>query len=197
MNPRVLSRSVAATLATCLCASLSACSSPAPAPKVKPGVAVLGTRYEVWLSGHPSANVGGVSGYGPAVVVLGKSTPQFTDVRQQGGRVVSLHMNLPPRTQLAAAEALVRAQLPTDIRQTASWEGTYPASAGPVAHCEFVDFQSATLARSLGVPPPLGSTPNIGVFLAERTARSPGSPSIATVNSVNVSTTPAAFLQNC
>jgi hypothetical protein len=68
-------------------------------------------------------------------------------------------MTLPAGTHLGAAEALVRAQLPPDVRQTASGRNAFAAGAG---YCEFANFQSQQLATALGTPAPNGSNGNIG-----------------------------------
>ena len=181
-------RSAAVVLAVSLPVLAAACSSSSqpPATTVAPGVAVLGASFAVWVSGHPPISAGGESGFGSAVTIDGRSVPQFTDVHQLSGRVVSMHLTLPAGTHLAAAEQLVRAQVPSDARQTASWRASF--SGGPVAYCEFVNYQSAVLARSLGIPPPPSSAANIGTSLYERTPDRPGSPSIVTVNSADIST---------
>lgn len=159
-----------------------------------PGVAVLGTPYRTWLRGHPAVEAGGQAGYGATVTIDGTTVPEFTDVRRQGGRVVGLHMTLPAGTKLGRAEALVRAELPTDARQTASWQGDFAETAD---HCEFVNYQSAALARSLGTASPTGSTPNIGTSLYEQSAHRAGASSIAKVNSADLSTNPAGPTRAC
>jgi hypothetical protein len=180
----------ATAIAVALCVPLvaTACSSSGSpsSSTVAPGVAVLGAPYSVWVRAHPPVTAGGQSGYGTTVTVNGQSLPEFTDVRQLNGRVISMHLNLSGATHLATAEQRVRAQLPTDARQTASWRGTFPGS--PPAYCEFVNYQSPALARSIGIPPPPPSVANIGTSLSERTGNRPGSSSIATVNSAVIST---------
>ncbi|HTZ09865.1 MAG TPA: hypothetical protein VMB72_12375 [Acidimicrobiales bacterium] len=189
-------RHAAVVVLGALCAVASACSGGGPSATpttLPPGVAVLGASYGTWLRGHPAVQAGGQSGYGTAVRLDGTTVPEFTDVRRQGGRVVALHMTLPAGS-LERAERLVRAQLPTDALQTASWRGDFASADG---HCEFVNYQSASLARHLGVAAPTGSTADIGTSLYERTAHGRGSPSIATVNSADLSTTPAGPSQSC
>jgi hypothetical protein len=167
---------------------LAACSSGSSSPTttVTPGVGVLGAPYSVWVRSHPPVTVDGVSGYGATVTVAGRSTPEFTNVRQLDGRVVSLHLSLAQLTRLAAAEAQVRAQLPSDARQTASWRGSF--SGSQAGHCEFVNYQSQTLAHSLGTSAPTSAIANIGTSLYERTSGAPGAASIARVNSADIST---------
>jgi hypothetical protein len=171
---------------------LAACSSGSSAPKITAhaGEAVLGSTTATWQSGHASNG----DGYGPSVTINGKSTPQFTSVKSSGGRVVGWHMTFGAHTRLPAAEALVRAQLPKDARQTASGRGDFAQAA---TYCEFVNYQSATLAGSLGTPVPTGAQGNIGVILYEITPKATGSSSIATVNAADVSTTPVAAGQPC
>ena len=179
-------------------ASLAACSSgngSSTTTTVARGAAVLGTPYTVWVAVHPPITVGGVSGYGRTVSVAGDTAPEFTDVHQLDGRVISFHMTLPATTHIAAAEQLVRAQLPSDARQTASWRGSFRGD--PAASCEFVNYQSTILARSLGIAPPPPSSANIGTSLYERSAHRPGSPSISTVNSADLSTTANTVGESC
>lgn len=158
-------------------------------------MAVLGASFAVWVRAHPSITAGGQSGYGTTVSINGQSVPEFTDVRQLNGRVISLHLTFPAGTHLAAAEGVARAQLPTDARQTASWRGMFPGS--PPAYCEFVNYQSLALARSLGIPPPPSAAANIGTSLYDRIGDRPGSSSIATVNSAVVSTAANVVGQAC
>jgi len=172
----------------------SACSS--GTTTVAPGIAVLGAPYATWVRGHPPISVGGQSGYGKAVTINGQSVPEFTDVKQLDGKVVSWHMTLPAGTRLATAEGLVRTQLPTDARQIASWRGSFPGGDGS-AYCEFVNYQRVMLARLLGTAPPPPTAANSGTSFYERTATGPGSPSIAKVNSVDVSTAAAVLGQPC
>ncbi|HXW39328.1 MAG TPA: hypothetical protein VEJ44_06500, partial [Acidimicrobiales bacterium] len=108
---------------------------------------------------------------------------------QLDGKVVSMLVNLPSGTHLAAAVGFVRAQLPPDARQTASWRGTFPiTAAGPAAYCEFINYESDDLARSLGIPPPAAMAANIGVSFYQETGQRAGSSNIATVNTAAVST---------
>jgi hypothetical protein len=189
-------RSVVLALAMCLPGLSAACSSGKSSTSTGPaaGVSVLGASYNVWVQDHPPIKVGNVSGYGNAVSIDGKSVPEFTAVGQIAGKVIGFHMTLPAGTHLGDAEKLVRAQLPTDIRQTASWRGTFFAHD---AYCEFVNYQSATLAQSLGSTTPTGSTANIGTVLYERTTTNPGSASIAKVNSADVKASPYTVGQLC
>ena len=136
---------------------------------VAPGVAVLGASFAVWVRGHPPVSAGGESGYGDTVSINGMSVPEITEVHQLKGKVVSMHLTLPAGTHLAAAEQQVRAELPTDARQTASWRGTFPGA--PAAYCEFVNYQSVALARSMGIPPPTPSVANIGTSLVRANRR--------------------------
>jgi hypothetical protein len=185
-------RVVALSIVSLLALGLAACSSGSSTPKTTtaPGVAVLGATTAAWQSGH-TANA---HGYGPSVTVNGKSVPQITALQESGGRVVGWHMAFGAQTKLAAAETLVRAQLPTDSVQTASGRGDF---AQPATYCEFVNYQSAKLAGSLGTPVPTGSESNVGVIFYEVTPAGNGSSSIATVNAADVSTTPVAASQRC
>ncbi len=149
------------------------------------GTAALGVPFSVWVQAHPATQAGGVSGYGSTVARGSGSVPQFTDVHQLNGRVVSMRLNLPSGTRLATAEAQVRAQLPSDSRQTASWRGAFPGS--PLTYCEFVNYQSAALAHSLGIPPPTGQAANIGTSLYNHTGTT-HTTSIARVNTADIST---------
>src|SRR5580698_1676001 len=95
---------------------LGACSSPATTSTTTttatPGTAVLGARFSVWVHAHAAIRAGGVSGYGNSVSRGDGSIPQYTDVEQRNGRVVSMRLNLPSGTHLAEAEADVRSNLP-------------------------------------------------------------------------------------
>lgn len=192
----VAGRRRAAMLAILVAIPVAACSSgPSTTPTVAAGSAVLGAPYATWVRAHPPVVVDGQAGYGDTVSLNGRSVPQFTRVRQAGGRVVGLHLTLPARTRLGPAEGLVRAQLPPDAGQTASWRGRFPG--GTAAYCEFVNYRSATLARWLGTPPPTGATANIGTSLYEVGGSRPGSSSIATVNSADLGTTPNTLDTPC
>ena len=177
---------------------LAACSiggndQPRPRPWL-PGTAVLGARFSVWVHAHPATRVGGVSGYGNSVSRGDGSIPQYTDVEQRDGRVVSMRLNLPSGTHLADAERDVRANLPTDARQAASWRGAFAGE--PPTYCEFVNYQSAALAHVLGVAPPTGTSANIGTSLYEQTGTQHSS-SIVKVNTADISTTPSVLGMAC
>ncbi len=58
-----------------------------------------------------------------------------------------------------------------------------------------MNYQSVMLARLLGTAPPPPTAANSGTSFYERTATGPGSPSIAKVNSVDVSTAAAVLGQ--
>jgi hypothetical protein len=195
-RPVTVRRSVVLALALCLPGMFAACSSgkSSGSSGPAPGVSVLGAPYNVWVQDHPPIKVGNVSGYGNSVSIDGKSVPEFTAVGQLAGKVVGFHMTMPAGTHLGEAEKLVRAQLPTDIKQTASWRGTFFAHD---AYCEFVNYQSATLAQSLGTTAPTGSTANVGTVLYQRTTTNPGSSSIAKVNSADVKASPYVVGQLC
>jgi hypothetical protein len=161
---------------------------------VAPGTAVLGARFSIWVGAHPATQVGGVSGYGISVSTGNGSVPQYTDVEEHDGRVVSMRLNLPSGTHLADAESDVRANLPTDARQAASWRGTF--AGNPTSYCEFVNYQSAALASSLGATPPTGTSANIGTSLYEQTGTNHSS-SIVKVNTAEISTTPNILSTVC
>ena len=177
----------------------AACSSAGTATTtttttVTPGTAVLGALFSVWVHAHPATQVGGVSGYGNSVSTGNGSVPQYTDVERRDGRVVGMRLNLPSGTHLADAEADVRANLPTDSRQAASWRGAFAGE--PPTYCEFVNYQSAALADLLGVPRPTGMSANIGTSLYEQTGTQHSS-SIVKVNTALIGTTPNAPGEAC
>jgi hypothetical protein len=185
-----------------LALAMAACSSNSGAPTSsttgsgdRPGVAVLGATGAVWRSGHAqgSGSAGG-QGYGPSVSINGHSVDQFTAIQERGGKVTGWHMTFPPGTHLAKAEGLVRAQLPSDVRQTASGRNTFANGGG---YCEFVDFQSDKLAAALGTPAPTGSAGNIGVTFYEVTPHGSGTGSIVTVNAADITTGPRAAGRGC
>jgi hypothetical protein len=181
--------SVAVSILAVTCGlSLTACSSGSSTPTTTapPGTAVLGAPFGVWVRGHPPVSAGGRSGYGSVVAVDNQPVPEFTDVRQLNGKVISFHLSMPDKTKLGPAEVLVRAQLPTDARQTESWRGSF--SGAPTAYCEFVNYQSDKLATSIGVHPSVGAVPNIGTSLYQRSGGHSGTASIVEVNQANVST---------
>ena len=192
------SRTFAQWIGLAAVAMLAACSSPATTSAttttVAPGTAVLGARFSVWVLAHPATRVGGVSGYGNSVSRGDSSIPQYTDIEQRDGRVVSMRLNLPSGTHLADAESDVRANLPTDARQAASWRGAF--AGAPATYCEFVNYQSATLAHDLGVAPPKGASANIGTSLYEQTGTQHSS-SIVKVNTAEISATPSALGMAC
>ncbi len=183
-------------VAVAACSSNNATStSPSSASAAKPGLAVLGATDAVWRSGHKQGpDMSGGSDYGPTVSINGHTVDRFTAVREQGGKVTGWHMTFPPGTHLAEAEALVRAQLPSDVRQTASGRNSFATGGG---YCEFVDYQSDKLATALGTKPPTGSQANIGVTLYDVTPHSTGTTSIVTVDSADIGTVPRAAGQGC
>ncbi len=181
---------VGVSLTVTACSSSS--SSHTSSTTAPTGVAVLGATSAVWRSAHPSTTVGGVAGYGSAVTVDGHSVPQFTSVKDQAGRVVAFRMSFTPATRLAVAERLIRAQLPADVEQTASWRGSYGKAA---AYCEFVNFRSKELATTLQTT--TASADNIGVTVYRIERGRAGSPSIRIVNTAIVSTTPSVLGQSC
>jgi len=190
-------RSFALCIALVALSSLAACSSTrtsATTTTVAPGTAVLGARFSVWVDAHPAIRVGGVSGYGNSINRGDGSVPQYTDVEQRDGRVVSMRLNLPSGTHLAEAESDARANLPTDARQAASWRGSFGGK--PATYCEFVNYQSADLAHVLGVAPPTGTSANIGSSFYEQNGTQHSS-SIVTVNTANMSTTPGVLGNTC
>jgi hypothetical protein len=184
---------IALAVASCSSNSGTSASSTTTSP-AKHGVAVLGATVAAWQSGHvQGSSTAGGPGYGPTVSINGHTVDQFSSVQEQGGKITGWHMTFPAGTHLAKAEALVRAQLPVDVRQTASGRNTF-ANGG---YCEFVDFQSDMLAAALGTPAPTGSNGNIGVTLYEVTPHGSGTASNVTVNAADISTVPRATGQGC
>jgi hypothetical protein len=143
-----------------------------------------------WQATHPATG----DGYGRAIAVDGGSTPQFTDVTTTDGKVTGWHQVFPAGTHLARAEAAARTALPSDARQTASWRGTFSSGGG---FCEFVSYQSASLASKLGAAPPSSSGSNIGAKFYEETSHGSGAASIATVNSAQVRAAPYSQGESC
>jgi hypothetical protein len=173
---------------------LAACSSsPSAGVHVStPGPpARLGSSLAAWQATRGGTGDGG---YGSTVVVNGQSRAQFTVVTTTGGKVTGWHQVFPANSSLAHAEAAVRGVLPADARQTASWRGTF---AGGGAYCEFVSYQSASLASHLGTTAPSAATSNIGVKFYQVTPHRSGSSSIATVNSAQVAANPYTLGQHC
>ncbi len=193
MRPRLFTLWIGLVSVSVLAAACSSAGT-ATTTTVAPGTAVLGARFSVWVHAYPVTNVGGVSGYGNPVNTGNGSVPQYTDVEQHDGRVVSMRINLPAGTHLADAERDVRANLPSDARQAASWRGVFAGT--PSTYCEFVNYQSATLALSLGVSPPTGTSANIGTSLYEQTGTQHSS-SIVKVNTADISTTPTVLGKAC
>ena len=194
MRPRSLAAWIGIVSMSILAACSSTKTSSPTTTTVAQGNATLGARFSVWVHAHPAIRVGGVSGYGQSVPRANGSIPQYTDVTQRDGRVVSMRLNLPEGTHLASAESEVRDNLPTDARQAASWRGSFAGK--PVAYCEFVNYQSAALAHSFGVAPPRGSTANIGTSFYEQTGTRHSS-SIVMVNTAEVSSTPKVLGTTC
>ena len=170
---------------------LAACSgAPSASPPSGPP-ARLGSSLTAWQATRPAA---GGSGYGRTVTVDGASRAQYSDVTTAAGKVTGWHQAFPAGTRLARAEAAVRAALPTDARQTASWRGTFARGEGL---CEFVNYQSVSLAGLLGTAAPDPSGSNIGARFYEATSPGPASTSIADINSAQVSTAPATQGESC
>jgi hypothetical protein len=193
MKPRLFAPWIGLVLVSMLAACSSA-GTTTTTTVTPPGTAVLGARFSVWARAHPATRIGGVSGYGNSVSRGDGSIPQYTDVEQRDGRVVSMRLNLPSGTHLADAEADVRSNLPTDARQAASWRGAFAGE--PSTYCEFVNYQSAALANVLGVAPPTGTSANIGSSLYAQTG-SQHSSSIVKVNTADISTTPSVLGMAC
>jgi hypothetical protein len=151
----------------------------------------LGSSLTAWQAIRDGRGNGG---YGSAIVVNGRSTARFTAVNTIDGKVTGWHQAFPAHTSLAHAEVGVRAALPVDARQTASWRGTFSGGGG---YCEFVSYQSASLASQLGTTAPSPAGSNVGVKFYAVTPHHPGSSSIATVNSAQVSATSYTLGQHC
>ncbi len=194
MRPRSFTLWIGLVCVSVLSAACSSAGTAATTTTVAPGTAVLGATFSVWVHAHPATQVGGVSGYGNSVSTGNGSVPQYTDVEQHDGRVVSMRLNLPSGTHLAVAESDVRANLPTDARQAASWRGAFAGE--PSTYCEFVNYQSAVLAHFLGVPPPTGTSANIGTSFYEQTGTQHSS-SIVEVNTADISTKPNVLGTAC
>jgi hypothetical protein len=128
------------------------------------------------------------------VTVDGTPTAEFTDLATNRGRVTGWHQVFPAGSRLARAEASVRAALPADARQVASWRGSFAVGG---RHCEFVDYQSVSLASQLGSAVPTSSEGDIGVKFYEATSHGPGTSGIATVNSAQVSAEPFTQGEPC
>jgi hypothetical protein len=169
--------------------ALAACSS-SPSSSGGPP-ARLGSSLTTWQATRPSAGDGG---YGSTIAVDGQSTAQFAAVNTTDGKVTGWHQVFVVGTSLGHAEAAVRDALPTDARQTGSWRGMFPNDGG---YCEFVSYQSSSLASQLGTAAPAPTDSNIGAKFYEITSHRTGSPSIATVNSAQVSATPYTVGAQC
>jgi hypothetical protein len=181
---RVLSVLIAATgLALAACSSGPSSSGGPPAR--------LGSSLATWQATRGSDGNGG---YGSTIAVDGQSTAQFTAVATTDAKVTGWHQVFPSGTSLGHAEAAVRDALPADARQTASWRGSFSGGGG---YCEFVSYQSASLASQLGTSVPTPTESNIGAKFYQVTPHHAGSPSIATVNSTQVSTTPYTLGEPC
>ena len=168
---------------------LAACSSGPSSTGGPP--ARLGSSLAAWQATRAGAGNGG---YGSAIVVDGQSAAQFTAVTSTGGKVTGWHQVFPAGSTLAHAEAAVRGSLPADARQTASWRGSFSGGSG---YCEFISYQSASLASQLGTAVPTPTESNIGAKFYEVTPHRSGSPSIATVNSAQVTATPYTLGEPC
>ena len=147
---------------------LAACSSGPSSTGGPP--ARLGSSLAAWQATRAGAGNGG---YGSAIVVDGGSTDA---------------------TCALATAAAVRGSLPADARQTASWRGSFSGGSG---YCEFISYQSASLASQLGTAVPTPTESNIGAKFYEVTPHRAGSPSIATVNSAQVTATPYTLGEPC
>jgi hypothetical protein len=188
-------RWVVGTLVVAVGLGLAACSNGSAAsagPSVRSGPpARLGSSLTAWQATRAGSGDGG---YGSAVVVNGRSTAQFTLVTTTDGRVTGWHQAFPAHSSLAHAEAGIRDALPADARQTASWRGTFSDGGG---YCEFVSYQSASLAAQLGTAAPTPADGNIGVELYEVTPHRSGASSIATVNVAQMSAKPYTLGEHC
>jgi hypothetical protein len=160
----------------------AACGSTTAPPAVVTGpkLAGLGATQREWdthhqaASGHPASG----SSYGPSVPFSGGTIDQFTAVTVADDRIVGWTMAFPDGTSIASAEQQVRAQLPSDSRQTASRRGTYPHSTNT---CEIVSFESRSLGLVLG-----SRRGTAGVMLHQVSVTGQGSPSIAVVDRATV-----------
>jgi hypothetical protein len=169
--------------------ALAACSS-SPSSSGGPP-ARLGSSLTAWQATRGSAGNGG---YGSSIAVNGQSMAQFTAVTTTNGKVTGWHQVFSAGTTLGHAEAAVRGALPEDARQTASWRGAFVDGG---EYCEFVSYQSTSLASQLGTAAPTPAGSNIGAKFSEVTPHRSGSASIATVNSAQVSATPYALGAHC
>lgn len=187
---------IVATLGACIlglagCSSSSGGASGSTTSTVPPHAAGLGATTSTWDAAHPQGS--DATSFGPVVTVNGKDTDQFRSVSTSNGRITGWQMAFPSSTRLGAAEAMVRAQLPADSRQTASWRGSF-AGGG---FCEFVNYSSADLAANLGTTSTSVGGSNIGVKFFDVAANGAKRPAIIHVNSAVVGTTPFGAGQSC
>ena len=180
-----------AALALAGCSSSGTGSSGGTSTTVPSHSAVLGATTAAWDAGHPQGS--NATSFGPKVKVHGAEVDQYHSVSTANGRITGWQMYFPQSTRLGAAESMVRAQLPADSRQTASWRGSF-AGGG---YCEFVNYASASLATNLGTTSTAEGGSNIGVKLFDSAANGAKKASIAHVNSAVVGTTPFTVGQPC
>ena len=174
-------------------AGLAGCSGspPSTAPAATVHAAGLGAPLATWTATRPSTGDGG---YGRTITVDGTPTAEFTHVTTVEGRVTGWQQAFPAGTRLADAEASLRAALPADARQTASWRGDAASGGGT---CEFVNYQSDLLASRLRTAAPAASGSNIGASFTDDTTSGTPAPVITTVNTARAGTAPYVEGQPC
>jgi hypothetical protein len=170
-----------APLAACSSSHSAGDTSTTAAPQNGGGLTGLGTTSATWAEHHHAvAGVPDGSAYGPFVRTDVGPKPRFSSMRVASGRVAGWTITFSSGTRLAGALVLVRAELPRDARQVASWSGSVPTTS---ARCEVIEYQSAELALAL---PARFSGGAFGVVFSVEAPRSASGGSVSLTDKADV-----------
>ncbi len=154
----------------------------------------LGATTAAWDAHHTADSTKSPgSSFLPKVTNAGELADEYATVNYGAGRVTSYSLQLPDGTSLAAAEAFIMQQLPTDAKETSSYHGT-GADGGT---CLFLNYQSPTLAQALAAPAIGDPQGIVGVELSSLTANLSDTFNSSDVNSGTVGITANTASTGC
>lgn len=166
---------------------VAATSTPGPPPIV--GLGTTSAQWDAHRVPAPGAAPG--TAYGPIIATGVGRVPRYRNVERSQNRIATWDMAFGAGTRLAQAVALVRAELPIDTQQTASWQ--VPASGGSPA-CEVFQYESTTVGRVLDQRFPKGA---FGVAFWRVAGSGQSSSDVVTVNSAAVGAAPSTPSAPC
>jgi hypothetical protein len=168
-------------------APVTATSKPGPLPPT--GLGSTSADWDAQRVPAPGAPPG--TAYGPIVATGVSRVPRYRGVVRSQNRIAAWDMAFGAGTRLARAVALLRAELPTDTQQTASWQ--VPSSGGSPA-CEVFQYESRTVGRVLKQRFPTGA---FGVAFWRVAPPGQAATTVVTVTSAAVGLAPSEPSEPC